>query len=96
MLANLGQPTILSFKSGQHRLPPDPSRDKSMKPDPGTYEAFDKAAACTALIIQRTSQEKYVFYLENTYYTRKFNIIDLNKYLFNTYLNMVFSILNMR
>lgn len=37
-----GQPTVLSFKSGQHRLPPDPSRDKSMKPDPGTYEAFDK------------------------------------------------------
>ena len=32
--------------------------------------------------------------LKNTYSTRKFDIIDLNKYLFNTYFNMAFYILN--
>ena len=31
---------------------------------------------------------------KNTYSTRKFNIIDLNKYLFNTCFNMAFYILN--
>merc|ERR1719215_1290270 len=31
-----------SFKSGQSRLPRNPMEDKSPKPCPGSYEAFDK------------------------------------------------------
>ena len=36
----------------------------------------------------------HVFTRENTYSTRTFDIIDLNKYLFNIYFNMAFYILN--
>merc|ERR1719162_1631705 len=37
-----GTHTVAVFKSKQHRLPRDITIDRSQKPDPGAYEAFDK------------------------------------------------------
>lgn len=37
-----GNPTDTSFRSGVERLPRDPMEDKTQKPSPGSYEAFDK------------------------------------------------------